>query len=310
MKNFIKNILISIGFLSVLGILLFSVLTLAVVRKISSTDLDIGGSTIGAIADNSNAVGVVELEGEIHTSSLFREKLDRFVQNENIKAIVVRIDSPGGAVGASEEIYRYILEARSKKPVVCSLANIAASGGLYSSLGCEKVYTSEGTLTGSIGVILMLPNFKNVMDKVGVGFNVIKTGAYKDAGSPFREFGEEDRIILEKVAIEAYEQFITAVSKARNIPLEKVREFSDGRIILGAEAVELGLADGIGGLMEASREALKLALKVEQLEKEPKLVFPPKKINFSEFMRNMNEQGAFSFIPQKYKSATIRYQMM
>ncbi len=310
MKNFLKNILVAIGFLSVLMTVLFVVFTMVVVRKISSADLDLGSSPLSAITDDSNAVGIVELEGEINTSKDFREKLDRFVSNNRIKAIVVRIDSPGGAVGASEEIYRYILAARKKKTVVCSLANIAASGGLYSSLGCEKVYTSEGTLTGSIGVILMLPNFKNVLDKVGVGFNVIKTGAYKDAGSPFREFEERDREILEQVAMTAYEQFISAVSRARNIPLEKVREFADGRIILGAQAVELGLADAVGGLEDAAREALRLALKEEVADKDPKLVFPPKKISFSEFMRNMNDPGALSFVPDKYKTVTVRYQMM
>jgi protease IV len=310
MKNFLKNILIAIGFLSVLATVLFVIFMIVIVRKISSTDLELGSSKLSRITEDSNAVGVVELEGEINSSSDFREKLERFVSNDKIKAIVVRIDSPGGAVGASEEIYRYILDARRKKPVVCSLANIAASGGLYSSLGCEKVYTAEGTLTGSIGVILMLPNFKNVLDKVGVGFNVIKTGAYKDAGSPFREFEDQDREILEKVAMDAYDQFVFAVSKSRNIPVEKVREFADGRIILGAQAVTLGLADAIGGLKEASREALRLALKADEADTDPKLVFPPKKINLSEFLRNMNEQGSFSFIPDKYKSTTVRYQMM
>lgn len=310
MKNFLKNILIAIGFLSVLLSAVFVIFMFVVLKKISSSDLDLRGSGLASIGDDANAVGVVELEGEINTSKEFREKLEQFVTNDKIKAIVVRIDSPGGAVGASEEIYRYILEARKKKTVVCSLANIAASGGLYSSLGCEKVYTSEGTLTGSIGVILMLPNFKNVLDKVGVSFNVVKTGEYKDAGSPYRDFEERDKVILEKVAMEAYEQFITAVSKSRNIPLDKVREFADGRIILGSEAVKLGLADSIGSIKDAAREALALSGVKDLGDKDPKLVFPPKKISFSEFLKSMNDPSSMSFVPQKYKTATIRYQMM
>jgi protease-4 len=309
MTNFLKNILIAIGFLSVVFTIFLIVMAVSLVRKVGETDLQLSSSKLSSITDESNAVGIVELEGEINTSSDFREKLERFVSNDKIKAIVIRIDSPGGAVGASEEIYRYIIDAREKKPVVCSLGNIAASGGLYSSLGCQKVFTSEGTLTGSIGVILMMPNFRNVLDKVGVHFNVIKTGAYKDAGSPFREFEENDREVLQGIAMEAFEQFVSAISKSRNIPIEKVKEFSDGRIILGARAVELGLADQVGGLKDAAREAITLALG-HTPEKDPKLVFPPKKISIPEFLKNMNEQSAFSLVPEKYKSVTIRYQMM
>jgi len=307
--NFLKNMLAALGFISLVLCILVMIAFVVAIKSFSGTDLSLSPSDLASVAKGRDAVGVVELEGEIINSKDFREKLERFTENDKIKAIVVRIDSPGGAVGASEEIYRYILQARDKKPVVCSLGNTAASGGLYSSLGCQKVYTSAGTITGSIGVILMLPNFKEVMDKVGVQFNVIKTGAYKDSGSPFREFGDVDREFLQSVAMEAFDQFVTTVSTARNIPIEKVKEFADGRIILGSQAVELGLADGIGGLKEAAMEAITLALN-KAPEKEPTLVFPPKKVSVSDFLKSVNEQGATSLIPEKYKTMSIRYQLM
>ncbi|HMO18342.1 MAG TPA: signal peptide peptidase SppA [Oligoflexia bacterium] len=306
MKEFLKSVFAAVGFITIAITILFVVLMVVIVRNIGDSPM---GSSLGAISDSGASVGVVELEGEIITSRDFREKIERFVENKNIKGIVVRIDSPGGAVGASEEIYRYILQAREKKPVVCSLGNTAASGGLYSSLGCSKVYTSAGTLTGSIGVILMMPNFSDIMGKVGFKFNVVKTGALKDAGSPFREFTDEDRTYLQGVAMEAYDQFVTAVSQSRNIPIEKVKEFADGRIILGSQAVSLGLADAIGGLEDAARDVLAQAIG-EGHGKEPKLVFPPKKLNVPDFLKSINDGGAMSVVPDKYKTMSIRYQMM
>jgi len=187
---------------------------------------------------------------------------------------------------------------------------MAASGGLYSSMGCKKVYTQAGTMTGSIGVILMLPNFKEVMDKVGVHLNIIKSGALKDAGTPFREFTEFDKEFLQSVAMEAYLQFITTVSNSRNIPLEKVKEFADGRIILGETSVKLGLSDAIGTLKDAAKDALRQSLGEGASDEnlEPKLVYPPKKLSLPEIIENIQQEGSLPFLPQKYQSASIRFQ--
>jgi protease-4 len=258
---------------------------------------------------DKNKVGIVELQGEISSSKDIREKLEKFVKDDKIKAIVIAIDSPGGAVGASEEIYKYIVEAGEKKPVVCSLGNVAASGGLYSSMGCKKVYTQAGTMTGSIGVILMMPNFKAVMDKFGLQFNIIKSGALKDAGTPFREFTEEDKTFLQSVAMEAYNQFITTVSTRRNIPIEKVKEFADGRIILGETSVKLGLSDAIGTLRDAAREALRLANgDAEGTITDPQMVYPPKKLSFPEIIENMQHEGTLAILPKKFQTMSLRYQ--
>lgn len=306
MKSFLKNFFTALGAIFFLGFLALFLMIFIISKSMS------GGDITNMVGDNKNSVGVVELVGEINSSRDIREKLEKFVKDKNIKAIVVAIDSPGGAVGASEEIYKYIKEAGEKKPVVCSLGNMAASGGLYSSMGCKKVYTQAGTMTGSIGVILMLPNFKEVMDKVGVQLNIIKSGALKDAGTPFREFTETDKTFLQSVAMEAYLQFITTVSTNRNIPLEKVKEFADGRIILGETSVKLGLSDAIGTLKDAAKDALRQALGESATadELEPKLVYPPKKLSLPEIIDNIQQEGSLPFLPQKYQSASIRFQAM
>jgi len=306
MKSFLKNFFTALGAVAFLTFVGFFLLIILVSKNIG------GGDISELVGDDKNNVGIVELQGEINSSKDIREKLEKFVKDKKIKAIVIAIDSPGGAVGASEEIYKYIKEAGEKKPVVCSLGNMAASGGLYSSMGCKKVYTQAGTMTGSIGVILMLPNFKEVMDKVGVQFNIVKSGALKDAGTPFREFTESDREFLHAVAMEAYQQFITIVSNSRNIPIDKVKEFADGRVILGETSVKLGLSDAIGTLKDAAKDALSQAMGEGTVAQdlEPKLIYPPKKLSFPEIIENLQHEGSVPILPQKYQSVSIRFQLM
>jgi protease-4 len=222
-----------------------------------------------------HAVGVVELTGEILSSDKFERSLKKALDNPKIKAVVVRIDSPGGAVGASEEIYRAIKTANEKengKPVVCSLGTVAASGGLFAAVGCKKIVADESTLTGSIGVIMMSPNVKALLDKVGVAMTIVKSGKLKDTGSPFREVTADDRDYLQRLIDRTYAQFVRTVADSRGIPVEQVKKFADGRIILGGEAKELGLIDEIGGLPEAA----KLALSLSGDNAEPEIIKPSK----------------------------------
>lgn len=202
------------------------------------------------------AIGVAKLEGEIVSSDQFRKDLQKLLDNEKIRGIVVRIDSPGGSSGASEEIYRAIKDADDSKPVLCSLGNLAASGGLYSAVGCRKIVTNKGTLTGSIGVILMMPNVSAVLEQFGVSMNVVKSGTFKDTGSPFRPSTPEERELLQSLVGVTYEQFVAAIAEGRKLDPEEIRKFADGRIILGEQAVELGLADEIGGVARAATLAL------------------------------------------------------
>ena len=163
--------------------------------------------------------------------------------------------------------------SRWKKPVVCSLGNIAASGGMYAAAGCRNVVTNEGTLTGSIGVILMMPNVSSVIEKYGFSMNVVKSGRFKDSGSPFRSFEGSDRELLQSLVDKTYEQFVSVIAESRKLDIEKVREFADGRIILGEQAVAWGLADEIGGVARAAKLALELT---GEEEAEPEIVKVPK----------------------------------
>lgn len=229
------------------------------------------------------AVGVIDLSGEIMTSDQFYREMKQYVDSDKIKGIVVRIDSPGGAVGASEEIYRFIKNARETKPVVCTMGSIAASGGLLASLGCQKVFVNPGTLTGSIGVILAVPNFSGIMQRFDVKMNVIKSGELKDAGSPFREMTPEDRAFLQSVINAAYQDFLNLVATSRGLEVETVRKFADGRIISGSQAVALGLVDETGGLQEAAKAVLEIA----SIEGEPEILLPEKKSGFRAFLDGM-----------------------
>lgn len=224
--------------------------------------------------DKGNAVAVIELKGEIFSADNLRVQFDKFASQKNIKAIVLRIESPGGTLGASEEIFQLIKDTVKEKPVVCSLGSIAASGGLYVANACSKIVAHKGTITGSIGVIFMTPYFGNILERFGLKMNVIKSGAFKDAGSPFREMTEEDKGILQGVVDQGYEQFVAIIAKSRKLPLEEIKKFADGRILLGEKALELGLVDYLGGTKRAAKVALGLA-GVEG--EEPKLIYsnPP-----------------------------------
>ena len=263
--SFFAGIVRGLGFLLVF--LFVPLIAFGALYAFLSGDDDVDFS--GSKAKTDHAVGVVELAGEIGIVDDFRKELKRVVEDKQIKAIVVRIDSPGGGVGASEELYGFIKEADTKKPVVCALGSVAASGGLYAAQGCRKILTLRGTMTGSIGVIAMLPMFRDIMDKVGVSMNVVKSGAYKDVGSPFRPMTEEDRAFLKSLIDQCYEQFVDVIAKSRKLPVEEVKKFADGRIILGEQAVELKLVDGIGGVQDAA----KLALLELGDEEEPEVIY-------------------------------------
>ena len=234
-----------------------------------------------------HAVGVAEITGEIFTSEKFAKSIKQLTENEKIKAIVVRIDSPGGAVGASEEMYRAIKNADAKKPVVCSLGTVAASGGLFAASGCKKIVANESTLTGSIGVIMMSPNVRGLMDRFGVQMNIIKAGKLKDTGSPFREVSQEDRQYLQELLDETHTQFIRTVAEGRKLDVDAVRKFADGRIILGTQAKELGLIDEFGG----EDEAAKMALSLTGDQAQPEIVKASKPLGILSMLKEMPETG-------------------
>ncbi len=216
-------------------------------------------------------VGIVDIKGIITDAEDVLAQLLQYRQSESIKAVVVRIDSPGGAVGASQEIFREIARTNSVKPVVASMGSVAASGGYYAALGAGKIMASPGTLTGSMGVILNFPNLEEIFKKIGYKNEVIKSGELKDLGSPGRAITTAERELLQRLLDTVHEQFVNDIAKSRNLAVEDVRAIADGRIFSGEQAKELGLIDQFGNFNDAVALAANLAGMATET---PKLIYP------------------------------------
>lgn len=218
----------------------------------------------------SNKIAIINIESIITQSKNTIRQIKKYAEDKSIRAIVLRIDSPGGGVAPSQEIYSEILKIRknSNKKVVTSMGNLAASGGYYIACASDKIVANPGTITGSIGVIMAFSNIEELMKKIGLKTEVIKSGKYKDIGSPMRKFTDEDKKLLQGVIDDVYDQFINVVAKGRNIDIQKVKEFSDGRIFTGRQALEIGLVDKLGSL----EDAIDLAAQMAGIEGKPKIV--------------------------------------
>jgi protease IV len=208
---------------------------------------------------SDDGIGVLLIDGAIDDSRQPLSELKRFKEAPWIKAVVVRIDSPGGAVAPTQEIFEEIRKVKAKKPVFASMGGMATSGGYYIASACDKIVANPGTLTGSIGVIMQLANVEELMKKIGVKGVNVKSGANKDIGSPFRELSPEGRAILQAVVDNVHSQFVSAVARGRDMDEAVVRKLSDGRIYSGAQAKELGLVDQLGTLEDAIELAAKQA---------------------------------------------------
>lgn len=222
-------------------------------------------------------IGVLEVKGVILESSEYLKSIEELKERKDIKAVVLRIDSPGGSVGAVQEIYEELKELRKVKPLVVSMGGVAASGGLYIALSGQKIFANPGTITGSIGVMIQLPNLEKLMEKLGISAEVIKSGPYKDTGSAFRGLTSEEKKYLQEKVLLLHNQFVKAIADSRNIPLEKVKEFANGKIYTGEEALKLKLVDELGNFYRALDEAKRLAG-----IKEAPLIFYPRKKSYLE----------------------------
>ncbi len=225
--------------------------------------------------DYGNNVGVVTIEGTITTSDEILKQLRKFRKKSSIKAIVLRINSPGGTVAPAQEIYREIEKVRKKKPVVSSIETVGASAAYYIASSSDQIVCSAGTITGSIGVIMMLPEIHKIIQKIGVDVNIIKAGKFKDIGTGFRPLTDEERNILETFANSIHEQFIKDVAAGRKdkINIEQLRNIADGQFFTGEKAKEIGLVDTMGNFYDA----VKIAAELGGIKTEPELVYPKKK---------------------------------
>ncbi len=200
-------------------------------------------------------VGIIEITGIIKDSKNVIHNLKRFREDDSIKAIVLRIDSPGGGVGPTQEIFREIRKTVSKKKVVASMGAIAASGGYYVAAGTDGIVANPGTITGSIGVIIGFTNFQELLNKIGLVPVVVKSGEYKDTGSPLRKMTDDEKKILQDLVNTIHTQFVMAISEGRKLERSKVESLADGRIFSGEEAKHLGLVDRLGNLEDAIKWA-------------------------------------------------------
>jgi len=196
-------------------------------------------------------VGIIEIKGIIADAKQVVHNLKRFREDGSIKAIVIRIDSPGGAVGPAQEIFREIRKTSNKKKVIASMGTIAASGGYYVAAGSDGIVANPGTITGSIGVIMGFTNYEELLQKIGLVPIVVKSGEFKDMGSPVRKMTAVEQKILENFAQKIHRQFIMDVVKGRKMDQAKVESLADGRIFTGQESKDLGLVDRIGNLEDA-----------------------------------------------------------
>lgn len=228
-------------------------------------------------------VAIVELQGIILESEPVARELQAHQDDPSVRAVVLRINSPGGVVGPTQEIHTAVLRLRkAEKPVVASLGAVAASGGYYVATAADRIYANPGTLTGSIGVVMQMANVEGLLKKVGVNYVVVKSGQYKDIGNIARAMSPEERKILQTLLDDVYDQFVDAVARGRGLDRAAVLSFADGRIVSGHQAKELGMVDTLGGLEEAIRGAAKLA----GLPERPKLILPRRRFSLWDFLRN------------------------
>jgi len=220
-----------------------------------------------------NKVGIVKVEGFIGDTRDVVEQLNQFGKDDAIKAVVLRIDSPGGGVASSHEIYAAVTDLKKKKKVITSMGSLAASGGYMVACATDKIVANPGTMTGSISAVMHFANAEELLKKLGLKASAVKSGKFKDIGSPVREMTAEERALIQELVDDIYDQFLDMVARDRNIPKENLRKIADGRIFTGRQAQKLGLVDYLGDM----GYAVTLAGEMSGIKGKPEVVYPKKK---------------------------------
>jgi len=210
-------------------------------------------------ATTKGNIGIVEINGMILSSKKIIADIKTFREDDSIKAIILRIDSPGGGIGPSQEVYREIIKAKADKKIITSMGSVAASGGYYIASATEKIVANPGTITGSIGVIMEYANLMEIAKKIGISPVVIKSGEFKDMGSPLRELKDSEKQILQDLVDELHLQFVSDTAKARGMEIKTMANLADGRAYTGQKALQLKLIDRLGNLDDAVQWAGELA---------------------------------------------------
>jgi protease-4 len=272
-----RVVLIALG--AGVGVLVLFVFTVWLLLTVSDDGLP-GGAKVAVV----EVEGVIGVTGEraLDSDGIVRT-LGEYRDDPAVRAVVLRINSPGGVVAPTQEIVTAVQRVReAKKPVVASLGSVAASGGYYVAASADRIFASPGTLTGSIGVVMQLANVEGLLKKVGVEYVVVKAGAYKDVGNFARAMTPEERRILQALLDDVYEQFILAVADGRRLEPKDVRAFAEGRIYSGRQAHGLKMVDDLGGLDDAIEAAAKMA----GLPPKPRVVYPRRRFSLRDLVRN------------------------
>ena len=247
-------------------------------------------------ASSGGNIGIIEINGMILSSKKIIEDMKIFRKQEAIKAIIIRIDSPGGGIGPSQEIYREIMKTRKEKKIIASMGSVAASGGYYVASATNGIIANPGTITGSIGVIMEYANIMEIAKKIGISPVVIKSGQYKDMGSPLRDLKDSEKKIFQDLVDELHLQFVNDVAKARDINTQTMSKLADGRVYTGQKALSLKLIDRLGNLDDAVRWAGEMANIKGELNpvypKEDKITFIKKLANT--LFKDINISGTIS----------------
>jgi protease-4 len=265
-----KRILVGLGVIA--GLLIFFFGILFFIGRYSG-----GKSSRLSFGDK---IAIVEIKGVISQSSWIIEELRQYLEDDGVKAIILRIDSPGGGVGPAQEIYREVMKIKLKKKVVTSMGSVAASGGYYVACASDLIVANPGTITGSIGVIMQFSNFEELLKKIGIKGMVLKSGEHKDIGSPFREMTPEEKAIMQEVLDNVHQQFIQAVAEGRKLDRSKVIQVADGRILTGEQAKNLGLVDQMGNL----QDTIDITAKMAGIVGKPTVLYPRKKLSIWELL--------------------------
>ena len=242
----------------------------------------IGSFFSDGLLESDNQIAIVEIKGMITGSRVTVRQLRGFQHNPKVKGIILRIDSPGGAVGPSQEIYNAVTRIRKEggKKIYASLGSVAASGGYYIASAAETIFANPGTLTGSIGVIMAFSNIQELIEKIGIRPEVIKSGKFKDAGSPVRPISSKERKLLQNLVDDVHQQFVEDVAKGRNLPIQDVQRLADGRVYTGRQAFKLKMVDHMGGL----QDAIDLLATQAGIEGTPQIVQEEEKMPFMDWL--------------------------
>ena len=297
-----KNpVIVVLATAAALGAIFFIVLYLS--------SLLIGGKSSKTIRPlpGGDRVALIKVEGVLIASERIVDEINDYAEDSSVKAVVLRIDSPGGGVVASQEIYNALMNAkREGKKIVASMGSVAASGGYYIAAAADKIVANPGTLTGSIGVKMEYPNLEKLLEKIGVKEIVVKSGEYKDVGSPFRNISERERKLLQGVIDDVQSQFVEAVATGRGMSLAEVRAIADGRIFTGRQALELKLVDQMGDLAVS----IQLAGDLAGIKGKPRVTGREKKLQFFDYFKEETASWVAGVIKESFGKSQVQLQYL